>query len=57
MLYIGKSVDYVNLFFKFGVVWLVINLGSGVFEVFVEFVNGKFNDNVWYDVRVIRNLR
>lgn len=57
MFYIGKSVDYVNFVLKNGVVFLVINLGLGVFEVLVEFVNGKFNDNVWYDVKVIRNLR
>lgn len=57
MFYIGKLVDYVNFVLKNGVVFLVINLGLGVFEVLVEFVNGKFNDNVWYDVKVIRNLR
>ncbi|XP_049320194.1 neurexin 3a isoform X16 [Astyanax mexicanus] len=57
ILHTGKSADYVNLALKDGAVSLVINLGSGAFEAIVEPVNGKFNDNVWHDVKVTRNLR
>ncbi|KAM9847109.1 LOW QUALITY PROTEIN: neurexin-2-beta [Aulostomus maculatus] len=57
LLHTGKSADYVNLSLRNGALWLVINLGSGAFEALVEPVSGKFNDNVWHDVRVTRNLR
>ncbi|XP_071754360.2 neurexin-2-beta isoform X12 [Centroberyx gerrardi] len=57
LLHTGKSADYVNLSLRNGAVWLVINLGSGAFEALVEPASGKFNDNVWHDVRVTRNLR
>lgn len=57
ILHTGKSADYVNLALKDGAVSLVINLGSGAFEAIVEPVSGKFNDNVWHDVKVTRNLR
>nr|XP_009305294.1 neurexin-1b isoform X2 [Danio rerio] len=57
MLHTGKIADYVNLALKNGAVSLVINLGSGAFEALVEPVNGKFNDNEWHDVKVLRNLR
>uniref|UniRef100_A0A7N9AUB1 Neurexin 2a n=1 Tax=Mastacembelus armatus TaxID=205130 RepID=A0A7N9AUB1_9TELE len=57
LLHTGKSADYVNLSLRNGALWLVINLGSGAFEALVEPASGKFNDNVWHDVRVTRNLR
>ncbi|XP_072302285.1 neurexin-2-like isoform X8 [Eucyclogobius newberryi] len=57
LLHTGKSADYVNLSLRNGALWLVINLGSGAFEALVEPTSGKFNDNVWHDVRVTRNLR
>lgn len=57
LLHTGKSADYVNLSLRNGALWLVINLGSGAFEALVEPSSGKFNDNVWHDVRVTRNLR
>ncbi|XP_034745217.1 neurexin-2-like isoform X13 [Etheostoma cragini] len=57
LLHTGRSADYVNLSLRNGALWLVINLGSGAFEALVEPANGKFNDNVWHDVRVTRNLR
>ncbi|XP_045064132.1 neurexin 2a isoform X3 [Coregonus clupeaformis] len=57
LLHTGKSADYVNLSLRSGAVWLVINLGSGAFEALVEPTNGKFNDNAWHEVRIIRNLR
>ncbi|XP_030009742.1 neurexin-2-like isoform X7 [Sphaeramia orbicularis] len=57
LLHTGKSSDYVNLSLRNGALWLVINLGSGAFEALVEPASGKFNDNVWHDVRVTRNLR
>ncbi|KAM6907601.1 neurexin-2-beta [Xenentodon cancila] len=57
LLHTGKSGDYVNLSMRNGALWLVINLGSGAFEALVEPASGKFNDNVWHDVRVTRNLR
>ncbi|XP_055721452.1 neurexin-3a-like [Salvelinus fontinalis] len=57
ILHTGKSADYVNLALKDGAMSLVINLGSGAFEAIVEPVNGKFNDNTWHDVKVMRNLR
>ncbi|KAF7651758.1 hypothetical protein LDENG_00105960 [Lucifuga dentata] len=57
LLHMGKSADYVNLSLRNGALWLVINLGSGAFEALVEPASGKFNDNVWHDVRVTRNLR
>uniref|UniRef100_H3A1W5 Neurexin 3 n=1 Tax=Latimeria chalumnae TaxID=7897 RepID=H3A1W5_LATCH len=57
ILHTGKSADYVNLALKDGGVSLVINLGSGAFEAIVEPVNGKFNDNMWHEVKVTRNLR
>uniref|UniRef100_A0A669EF34 Neurexin 2 n=1 Tax=Oreochromis niloticus TaxID=8128 RepID=A0A669EF34_ORENI len=57
LLHTGKSADYVNLSLKNGALWLVINLGSGAFEALVEPTSGRFNDNIWHDVRVTRNLR
>ncbi|XP_035035176.1 neurexin 2a isoform X11 [Hippoglossus stenolepis] len=57
LLHTGKSADYVNLSLRNGALWLVINLGSGAFEALVEPASGKFNDNVWHDVQVTRNLR
>ncbi|XP_072555216.1 neurexin-3a isoform X6 [Paramormyrops kingsleyae] len=57
ILHTGKSADYVNLALKDGAVSLVINLGSGAFEALVEPVDIKFNDNMWHDVKVTRNLR
>ncbi|XP_061754504.1 neurexin-2-like isoform X9 [Nerophis ophidion] len=57
LLHTGKSGDYVNLSLRDGALWLVINLGSGAFEALVEPASGKFNDEVWHDVRVTRNLR
>uniref|UniRef100_A0A8C7ZJJ1 Neurexin 2 n=1 Tax=Oryzias sinensis TaxID=183150 RepID=A0A8C7ZJJ1_9TELE len=57
LLHTGRSADYVNLSLRNGALWLVINLGSGAFEALVEPASGKFNDNVWHDVRVTRNLR
>ncbi|XP_077402064.1 neurexin-2-beta isoform X14 [Vanacampus margaritifer] len=57
LLHTGKSGDYVNLSVRDGALWLVINLGSGAFEALVEPAGGKFNDDVWHDVRVTRNLR
>ncbi|XP_032388677.1 neurexin-2 isoform X13 [Etheostoma spectabile] len=57
LLHTGRSADYVNLSLRNGALWLVINLGSGAFEALVEPAKGKFNDNVWHDVRVTRNLR
>ncbi|XP_051903109.1 neurexin-2-like isoform X17 [Hippocampus zosterae] len=57
LLHTGKSGDYVNLSLRDGALWLVINLGSGAFEALVEPANGKFNDDIWHDVRVTRNLR
>uniref|UniRef100_A0A3P8QKC2 Neurexin 2 n=1 Tax=Astatotilapia calliptera TaxID=8154 RepID=A0A3P8QKC2_ASTCA len=57
LLHTGKSADYVNLSLRNGALWLVINLGSGAFEALVEPTSGRFNDNIWHDVRVTRNLR
>ncbi|XP_031175901.1 neurexin 2a isoform X12 [Sander lucioperca] len=57
LLHTGRSADYANLSLRNGALWLVINLGSGAFEALVEPAKGKFNDNVWHDVRVTRNLR
>ncbi|KAM9781598.1 neurexin-2-like isoform 13-T15 [Syngnathus typhle] len=57
LLHTGKSGDYVNLSLRDGALWLVINLGSGAFEALVEPTSGKFNDDIWHDVRVTRNLR
>ncbi|KAM7374324.1 hypothetical protein PAMP_006990 [Pampus punctatissimus] len=57
LLHTGKSADYVNLSLRNGALWLVINLGSGAFEALVEPASGKFNDNIWHNVRVTRNLR
>ncbi|XP_077597527.1 neurexin-2-like isoform X11 [Stigmatopora nigra] len=57
LLHTGKSGDYVNLSLRDGALWLVINLGSGAFEALVEPASGKFNDDIWHDVRVTRNLR
>ncbi|XP_077179496.1 neurexin 3 isoform X25 [Paroedura picta] len=59
ILHTGKSADYVNLALKDGAVSLIINLGSGAFEAIVEPVSdrGKFNDNIWHEVKVTRNLR
>ena len=57
LLHTGKSADYVNLSVRNGALWLVINLGSGAFEALVEPASGKFNDDVWHEVRVTRNLR
>uniref|UniRef100_A0A8C2ZX91 Neurexin 2 n=1 Tax=Cyclopterus lumpus TaxID=8103 RepID=A0A8C2ZX91_CYCLU len=57
LLHTGRSADYVNLSLRNGALWLVINLGSGAFEALVEPAKGKFNDNVWHDVQVTRNLR
>ncbi|XP_043929443.1 neurexin-3-like [Protopterus annectens] len=57
ILHTGKSADYVNLALKDGAVSLVINLGSGAFEAIVEPMNQKFNDNLWHEVKVTRNLR
>ncbi|XP_077962839.1 neurexin-2 isoform X7 [Gasterosteus aculeatus] len=57
LLHTGRSADYVNLSLRNGALWLVINLGSGAFEALVEPAKGKFNDNVWHDLRVTRNLR
>ncbi|XP_061559365.1 neurexin-2-like isoform X8 [Phycodurus eques] len=57
LLHTGKSGDYVNLSLRDGALWLVINLGSGAFEALVEPANGKFNDDIWHNVRVTRNLR
>ncbi|KAK7926118.1 hypothetical protein WMY93_008428 [Mugilogobius chulae] len=47
LLHTGKSADYVNLSLRNGALWLAL----------VEPTSGKFNDNVWHDVRVTRNLR
>ncbi|XP_075957669.1 neurexin-2-like isoform X11 [Anarhichas minor] len=57
LLHTGRSADYVNLSLRNGALWLVINLGSGAFEALVEPAKGKFNDNIWHDVQVTRNLR
>ncbi|KAM8897540.1 neurexin-2-like isoform 6-T6 [Spinachia spinachia] len=57
LLHTGRSADYVNLSLRNGALWLVINLGSGAFEALVEPAKGKFDDNVWHDLRVTRNLR
>ncbi|XP_034096386.1 neurexin-2-like isoform X1 [Gymnodraco acuticeps] len=57
LLHTGRSADYVNLSLRNGALWLVINLGSGAFEALVEPAKGNFNDNVWHDVQVTRNLR
>lgn len=57
LLHTGRSADYVNLSLRNGALWLVINLGSGAFEALVEPGSGKFNDNIWHDVRVTRNRR
>lgn len=57
LLHTGRSADYVNLSLRNGALWLVINLGSGAFEALVEPSSGRFNDNVWHDVRVTRNRR
>ena len=53
----GKSADYVTLSLKEGSVSLVVNLGSGAFEVIVEPEQGIFNDNQWHSIRVNRTLR
>ncbi|XP_075887572.1 neurexin-2-like isoform X5 [Nelusetta ayraudi] len=57
LLHTGRSADYVDLSLRNGALRLVINLGSGAFEALLEPSSGRFNDNVWHDVRVTRNRR
>lgn len=45
-----------NLVMKNGAIILVVNLGSGEYEVILKPIDGKFNDNKWHSIRVIREL-